>query len=403
MKAASTEKPPGETPPVVVPDPKTKTEAELAKEKADADAAAAKTKHDEDIRKRADELFKDSPALPPNTSPKASESFSAIKIKAAQDIARAEAELEKLRAENAEAKEKLRNAVPPETVKELEDHRAWRAKLDVEADPKFKEFDKSIAQTQEFIYAQLSRSPAVSKEVIEAIKKHGGPENVQMDKIFAAVNDSALQRTIESKLADIEMAKFNKGKAIEAAKANIAEYVATREKQAVESATQHNARTAAHLAEVTKGISWFNEKPIDPKADEATRKSAEAHNAFVKTTREQLAVAQNDDSPEMRAILIAGMAQLFYTQKVREADLAKIAGHDAKVAEMQKALDEVTAKYDKLRSGSVNRSRDTGASPNAPVTAAKKDNFNTPAGDALDNLRKEITEERARAAAVGGK
>lgn len=371
--------------------PPAKTEAEIAAEKAAADAAEAE-------RKRAEELFKDSPGLPAGASPKSSESFAAIKVKAAREIAKAEAELAQLRKENAEAQEKLKNAVPPETLKELEDHRKWRARLDVEADPKFKEFDKNIAQTQEFIYAQLKRSPAITAEVIDAIKKHGGPENVQMAKIFDAVKDPAMQRLIESKLADIEMAKFSKSEAIKSAKENIAQYVSEREKSAVDAQTGHNAATEKHFAELAQKLDWMKPVNVDSKAPEAERKAAEAHNAFVADLTKNLEVAKKDDSPEMRAIMLAGMAQLFRMQNIHPQVVAE---RDA----LKKSLEELTAKYDKLRHGSVSRLRESGAAPGtrSDVVTKPSDQFTKTAAESLDDLRKQVTEERERAQAAGGK
>jgi hypothetical protein len=377
------------------PESEGKTPEELEKEKADKEAADREAAEKEAHRKRADEIFKDTPGLPPGASPKAGESFSAVKIRAAQEIAAREAELEKLKKENAELLEKTKNAVPPETLKELEDHRQWRAKLDVEADPKFKAFDKTVAETHEFIYAQLKKSPVITDEVIDAIKKHGGPENIQLDKIFAAVKDPVMQRLIEAKIADIEQAKFNKAQAIEAAKKNIGEYVTEREKAAVENATRHNTITEKHFNELTGTLEWYKEKPIDPKAKKEDQEAAQAHNKMVTETRANLAAALKDDSPEMRAIMLTGMAQLIYLQKVHDGSLKEIEG-------LKKSLADITAKYDKLRQGSTTRLRESLEIPgNKATTPAPKDQFNTPAGDALDNLRKQVTEERERAASTG--
>jgi hypothetical protein len=380
-------------------DASVKTAEELSK---DAEVKAAEEKvaaERAEVQKKADEFFKDSPGLPPNASPKSSESFSAIKIKAAQEIAARESEIEKLKKENADFQAKLKNSAPPETLKELEEHREWRAKLDLEADPKFKVFDKTVAETHEFIYAQLKKSTAIGDDVIEQIKKHGGPENVQMDKIFAAVKDPAMQRLIESKLADIEMAKFNKTQAIESAKKNIAEYVKGREEAVLKNATAHNVATETHFNELTAKLDWYKPKTADAKATDADKAAIESHNAFVADTQKNLAVAIKDDSPEMRAIMLAGMAQLFYLQNVH-------AGAAKKLETSEKALADVTAKYDKLRNASTTRLRDNlEISSNRSNTPAPKpsDQFTKTAGESLDDLRKQVTEERERASAAGGR
>lgn len=361
-----------------------KTDAEIAAEKEAAERAEAD-------RKRADELFKDSPGLPAGASPKSSESFAAIKVKAAQEISKLQAELEKIRADKATLEESAKNQAPPEALKELEDHRAWRAKLDIEADPKWKEFDKAVTSTQEFIYAQLRESPKMTPEIIAEIKKHGGPENVKMDSVFAFVDDKDLQRTIEAKIADIKQKKFEKSQAIEVAKTNISEYIADRQKSAAAQMTNHNTATEKHLAEITKKLDWYNPKTVDPKADEPTRKSVEAHNSFIATTKTQLQAALQDDSPEMRAILIAAAAQLFYLQPAHKTATAELEA-------LKKTHADVVAKYDKLRNGSVSRLRDSNAPADARPAAVKdSDRFTQSAGEALDNLRKQVTEERARA------
>ena len=379
------------------PEPKPSDEpdpAKVAEEKAAAEKLAAEH---EVTKKRADELFKDSPGLPPNASPKSSESFNAIKIKAAQEVARYEAEVEKLRAEKTKLEEQTKNQAPPEALKELEEHRQWRAKLDVEADPKFKAFDKTVAETNEFIYSQLKRSPVVTDEVIEAIKKHGGPDKVDMARIFEAVKDPSMQRLIESKLADIEMTRYAKTKAIEETKKNLGEYLTEREKVATASATAHNSATEIQFKSLADKLDWYKEKTVDAKATPEERKAIEAHNAFVAETRGHLAAAVKDDSPEMRAIMLAGMAQLFYLQKVH-------GGVAAKLTAAEKAVVDITAKYDKLRNGSTTRLREnvelTGGKPPAPKPS---DQFTKTAAEALDDIRKQVTDERERAEAAGGR
>src|SRR6185369_5758814 len=198
-QAKEKENPPEDAAPEVTPT----TPEVTPEEKAKADEAAAKAAADlKADQERAEAFFKDAPKLPPNASPKSSEAFNSIKIRAAKDISERDAEIEKLRKEIAERDEKLKNPLPPETEKEIKELREWRAKLDVDADPKFKEFDKGIEQTREFIYSQLLQNPNINPSLIDAIKKHGGPEMVKWDKIFDGLKDPTLQRIIESKIAD---------------------------------------------------------------------------------------------------------------------------------------------------------------------------------------------------------
>lgn len=366
--------------PVVTPDPKE------AEEKAKADAERA------EALKKSDDLFKGLPGLPPGASAKSSEAFATVKIKAAQEISAREKELDETKAKLKAAEEKLAAGPDPEVTQELEDHRKWRAKLDVDADPKFKEFDKQVANSEEFIYAQLLRSPAVSKDTIEQIKKLGGPANVNLEKIFAAVKDPTLQRIVESKIADIEMAKFNKEQAIKTAKDNVVGYVADRQKAIAASATAHNTATQKEFSDLSGKLTWYTEKPVDSKADEPTRKAAQEHNKFVSDTKAQLEAAFQDDSPQMRALLLVGMAQLLYLQRVRAADKGQIdtltkdlADRDAKLAKFTNAA-------------GAGRIRESAAPPGGARTESKpKDlDLTTTSTEALDNLRKQVIEERAR-------
>ena len=382
------------------PEPEPKIEPGVAQNgevvpDAAATEAAAKVEADRvATTKRSDEFFKDSPALPPGASPKASEAFTAVKVKAAQEIVAREAQLAEVQKKLDAAEAKLAEGPSPELAKELEEHRQWRAKLDVDADPKFKEFDKQVSASQEFIYAQLRKSAAITPEIIEQIKKLGGPENVNLDKIFAAVKDATLQRLVESKVADIEMAKFNKEQAITDTKKNIEKYVADQRKSYEENVGSHNKVTQQHFTQLAAKIPWFAEKPVDSKADEPTRKAAEAHNTFLKETKAQLAEALKDDSAEMRAIMLAGIAQLLYLQKIRTGELAAAAA-------VKKALDEANAKLEKFTTASVSRLRETGAAPGGQTNGKPKTmDLSGNASSALDAIATQINEERARKASA---
>jgi len=375
--------------PDATPTPETKPPTEEEKKK---------TAEEDEARKRADEFFKDSPALPANASPKSSEAFSGVKIRAVREISALEAKNAELSKQLAEASEKLKNPVPPELEKELNEHRTWRAKLDVESDPKFNSFDKEVASAQDFVYAQLKKSPAITDDIIAQIKKHGGPENVNLEKIFAGVKDPTLQRLVESKIADIEQIKWKKEEAIKSAKQNIQEYLSTRSKEWEQSATHHNKETSKHLNGIVSKLDWFKEKAVDPKADEPARKEAEEHNKFIKETQAQVQAALSDDSPEMRAIMLAGMAQLFHHQKSLASE--KIA-HEATKKEIEAAktqVAEITAKYDKLKNASVSRLRESGASSSGKLPDTKPENkVAIPTTQALDDIAKQVMEERERA------
>lgn len=347
----------------------------------------------EENKKRADEMFKDSPALPANASPKSTEAFSGVKIRAAQEIARVEAELETIKKERDELAAKLKDPIPDDVKKELDDHRNWRAKLDIETDPKFKSFDKAVTEAQEFIYAQLRKSPAVTTEVIDKIKSHGGPENVQLEKIFEAIKDPTIQRLVESKIADIEMAKFSKEQAIKSAKENVSQYLTEQQKQWEDSVTAHNKTTQKELDGLKAShLNWLTERQPDSKGTD--KADVEAHNKFVKEVQGFLKETLEDDSPKMRAIMMAGMAQLLYAQRtipvLKSAADAEKTAHEA----TKKQLAEVTEKYEKLKKGSKSRLSESAAPPGGKLPEAKKDIDVRPAGQALDDIAKQVMEER---------
>lgn len=372
------EKPAVETPPVTEPTPE---------EKAKADEAAAHAK-------RADELFKDSPGLPPGASPKSTESFSRIKIRAAQEIAARDTQLEEYKTKLADAEAKLQNAVPPEVVKELEDHRQWRAKLDVEADPKFKQFDQTVNSAQEFIYAQLRKSPAITDDVIAKIKANGGPENVKLEKIFAAVNDPTLQRIVEAKVADIEQAKWSKEQAIKSTKTNITQYLAEREKQNLEGVDSHNTTTKKEFDAIAARFPWHAQLNVDPKADEPTQKAAEAHNTRAKAIQSYVTEMLSDVSPNKRAVMIAATAQAVWLNQ----ELTTVT---ARTAALEKENAELKEKLGKVKQASVGRFQNgAGAASSKPTEIKQKESdiFEKRAGDALDDLAKSVIEERSRKA-----
>lgn len=371
---------------------------------ADTKAAADKKAADDEIVKRHESIFKDTPQLPSNVSAKATEAFSAVKIKAAQEISARETELEKLRKENEDLKSKTANIKPltPEQEKELEDLRNFRNRLDVEADPKFKEFNKVVESNREFVYAQLRKSPEVTDTIIDEIKKHGGPEMVDLTKLFTKVNDPALQRIVESKIADIEQAKWNREEAVKAAKANIGQYVAEREKAYTQASTAHQDATRKELDDLRKveGMSWFRQQTVDPKADEATKKSIEGYNAFVLDLNAKVDEASKDDSPQMRALLLAGMAQLLYVQKLYEGSKSRLetieTDHKKATEAKDTEIKELNAKIEKFKTAGGSRLRDGGgAPPGGRLPEAKNNGIDlTRPGDAIDAIARQIHEEK---------
>jgi hypothetical protein len=330
--------------------------------------------------------------LPPGARPKSGEAFGQIKARATQEIAAREKQIEELKLAVLERDEKLKNPVPPELDAEVKELREFRAKFDIEADPKFKDFDKRAEASREFIYSKLSENPNLGKDVVDAIKKHGGPENVQMEKIFAAMADPSAERLISARLAEIEMEKFNKQQAQALAKKNVSQYVADRQKAFELNVTAHNSTTKQELTGMLKNFEWM--KPVTPAKDATAEQKtdAEAANKWIADTNGQLEAALTDDSPQMRAILLAGMARMFYIENKYTATQAQLVKAHAEL----KTLNEKLVKF---KGASIARLDESSAAAGpAPVKSEEKDIFSMRASDSLDAIRARVIAERQRAA-----
>lgn len=365
-------------------------------DKAAAEAAAAKAAEEKAARdaelKKADDVFKDAPGLPSGASPKSHEAFSSIKIKAAQEISRLTSELEKASKALAEQRETSGkpSAETEQLKKEAEELRKWRAKLDIEFDPKFKEFDTAAAQAREFVYSQL-RKGNISDATIEKIKQLGGPDKVRMAPILEALGDPTAQRLIESKLADVEMAKYNKEQAIASTKTNIDQYMASRQEELSKVATQHIAETTKELDNMWGALDWT--KPVSAKqgATAEEKQQVENHNKFVTGMRQELdaAVKEMDSNPKIRATLLTGVAQLFNLQNLHQTLKAKF-------EVLEKEAADLRSFKDKVKGASRSRFPESQAPASGSPSVQKPTNiFNTNASDAVDALAKQVMAERA--------
>jgi hypothetical protein len=187
---------------------------------------------------------------------------------------------------------------------------------------------------------------------------------------------------VESKVADIEMAKYNKEQQIKATKENIGSYLQERQKTLQNNVNAHLTQTSQRLEGLTKELDWLKEDPKD-----------KAHNDFVAQTRQQMEAALHDPSPEMHAILITGMAQLFNLQRV---DAQKT----AQIATLEKQLADVTAKFEKVKNAGRSRLEESNAPASGrPAPPKPEDQFTTKAADALDALARQVVQTRAAAAA----
>jgi predicted lactoylglutathione lyase len=373
---------------------KAEDEEPVVQPKADAVKPAAgepKVEEGQPATEPKKDIFEDV-HLPPGARPKSAEAFGQIKARAAQEISAREQQIEDLKKQVAERDEKLKSPVPAETEAELKNLREFRAKFDIEVDPKFKEFDAQVTKSEEFIYSLIGQNANLPKDTVELIKKHGGPANVKMEKIFEAMQDPQTAEIIKSQMSAAALAKFNKDQAIASAKKNVAGYIEERRKVAEQSATGHNEETRKEFDAITPKLPWFKKISPDAKASEPDKKAAEAHNAFVDDISGQVNAAMSDDSPHMRGVLLAGMAQLLFLQPRFQHIKEQNEG-------LKKQVEELSGKLEKFKGASVSR-LDKSAAAKAGASdikvEAQQDVFSIKAADSLDTIRNSILAEKAR-------
>lgn len=385
--------PPGELP-EPLPDANAVAEAEKqAKETAEKEAQRAAE------QKLADDIFKDAPQLPAGASAKSHEAFAHVKVQAAKDVSAARKEAEDLKKRVEELEAKTNAPLPEDIKKRLDEADLFRAKLDVEADPRFQVNKKKIEGAHDFIYAQLKKSPVVTDAVIEKIKALGGPENADLSRLFEQIKDPVVQRLVDSKVAEIETIKYEQDKARETAKANVSEYLRERQEAFAKGATAHNQQTQDFYKEIVKTQPWANTKAVPANATAEEAAAIKAHNDFVANTSKEIAGALNDDSPQMRAILLMGMGELFHVQTQLKGMQTQVAAKDGVIAEKDKAIAELNATITRLKNSGASRIRDGGAPQGggAPKPATPADSLNLSTRDALDMHAKQVMEQRAAA------
>jgi hypothetical protein len=382
-------------PPADLPD----SNAEAAAERAAKEASEAESRKAAD-QKIADEIFKDAPSLPPGASAKSHEAFAHVKVQAAKDVIAARKEAEDLKTRVSELEAKSKAPIPEDIQKRLEDADIFRAKLDVEADPRFKANVKKIEGAHDFIYTQLKKSAAVTDGVIEKIKALGGPENADLSRLFDTIKDPVIQRLVDSKIAEIETIKYEQDKAKETAKENVAEYLRERQEAFVQGATAHNTQTAGHLKALTENQPWAKVKTVPANATSQEAADIKAHNDFVASTSKELQSALQDDSPQMRAILLMGMGELFHKQVENKGLLAAATAKDGVIAERDKTIVDLNATIARLKNSGASRVREGGAPQGgAPKTTTTPgtESLSLSTKDALDMHAREVLEKRAAA------
>ena len=383
-------KPEGDSPPPKPDDttPPAKPEGENPPPKPDGDSPppkkdeAAPPKVDADVSK----LF-EGVELPPQARPKSAEAFATIKARAAAEIGRLTQERQELEAKLAEAQKAVSKPLPDEVSKELEELRGFRAKFDVELDPRFSSFDKQVNEANETTYAYLLRNKIASQETIDKIKGLGGFGGIEPEAFLSTIKDATARRFIESKILAIENAKVDKERAIESAKANIGEFTKTRREEMENASKLGTDKARETLTGLLTQIPWFAEKQAKADAEDTEKTEVKEHNEFLASVKSQVAEAVADDSPEMRAILVAGFAQLLQLQREH-------AKSDAKLKTAEATIADLTGKLDRFTKASTPRLRESAAAPSGGVPPKKADNLTISGSDALDAIAAQVMAQR---------
>ncbi len=352
---------------------KAAAEKKAAEDKAAAEKKAAAAPNDD----------LDKIELPPYTKPKAAEAFATVKTLAKQQIAAARKEAEELKVKLAETEKKVSDTgkVSPEVEKELKELREFRQKLDVEADPAFKEWDAKVKANEEGIYKKLIEA-GLGKDVVEKIKGFGGPTEVDWEALNAKI-PAPIRRYIEGKLFENETLAENKTLALAKAKENAGEYLKTRSEAFGAQTTEFTKTTLAEFNAIAPRIEWLMEKKAPANATKEQLAEIETHNAFIAKVQPDLKAAIEDNSPQTKAVLVLGFAQLL---KQRAENAALVASHKAEVEKLNAELAEKVKLIEGIKKSST--SRLSSAPPPGQTTKAKVD-INETASEALDRLRAE--------------
>lgn len=359
------------------------------------DEAPAPKKKDETPAPKKDEQAPPAPEkdeldgveLPVNVKPNTVKSFDRVKEVARERIAAVLKEKEALVKEVETLKTKVTNGLPKEVETELKTLREFRAKLDVEADPAFTSYDKTVVDNTEAIYAKLLATPGIDQKQIDAIKALGGPSEVDWDGPGIKL-PSPIRRFIDAKLVESESAVEKKNKAIADAKSNAEQYVASRREEQTKGAELANKAVETEIETMLPKFPWFKDLKAKDGATDAEKKAVADHNKLVAESRDTFKLASEDNSPATRAILAVGYAQLLKTRAdfttFREETKAKEAAHAEEKAALTKELEEVKSKLEKVKRSSTTRLRDTSAEETSPAAKSKNVDITTPGADALD-------------------
>lgn len=371
-------------------DAKDKADKEAA-EKAAAEAKAKETPGDKPAEKPAEKPAApvvddfDKVTLPPYTKPASVTAFATVKQMAREQIATIAREKAELQAK-FEAAEKARaeagSGIAPEVEKELKELRDFRLKFDVEADPSFQSYDKTVSENHDLILARM-RASGVDEASVKRIQEIG-VGHVEWEDVLPKL-PANLKRFIEGKLYENDNLVEKKKLAIETAKSNASEFVRTRQEELYKGNEGRQKTTMAEFNALLPNMDWLKKETIDPKADAAVKAKAEETNKLVDKVTTDLQEAINDDSPRMRAVLIGGFAKLIRLQYDFENTKA---AHKAEVEKLNATVAEKDAFIARIKKSSTSRLSSAAPGIGETKTKSKTDVTESPS-EALDRHYRE--------------
>lgn len=329
----------------------------------------------DDVTPAPEDPFKDI-QLPPHTSPKASDSFNAIKSKAKTEIEMRDRDIAELRAKLKESES--RTTVAPEEKKELEELRRFRASVEIEHDPEFKTaFQDRLEKNNEAIYSKLTEA-GMTQEQIDKIKKMGGPLKLaNWDDIYSHLTPSQ-KRVVDARLNDSEQLTQEREVKVKQAKENVDKYLQERDSKS-KASVEADAKVIENTANDLLGqLPWTAEQTAEANAPEERKKFIAEENKFAKEQVDKLRGLLVDRSAETHAMLAIGTIQAFRFKRELESASKEL-------EQLRVTNRELTEKLEKIKKSSLSNRNSS-----APVSGSlkpTKSNFLMSGADALDALR----------------
>jgi hypothetical protein len=283
-------------------------------------------------------------------------------------------EAEVLRQKLAEAE-----ARPTQTPPDYEELRKFRAVFDIKNDPDFKsKYVEPLNNAAESIYGILKKHGA-SDEVIDNIKKAGGPDKVS-DEWWQknAINKLPFQDSERLKrgLLDIYDLKDKQQSEIENAAQNAEKILEERKNASVESYRRDTEQITNHLQEITKEIPWARYQEIPQGATEEQVQAAQKHNQMVAQLEQKFNAALWPTDAVSRANIAASAV-------LSDVLAGQLRQDQARMAQMAEQLKKLTEENSKLK-GASKVPRQNVSTQSTIKTSSLNDRIKMNSMDAID-------------------